>query len=626
MSELFKGVRQICHPQRDLRKAVVGFAIACVGAIGAVVLMLEKTNNYVLGIGTGLTEVVAFGIAFMAPGIALILHSFIPQSVAVAVGDAEWTDALASRPSPLIRAIFGLLVLLAGLSIVAIVRLSFGIPGPSGTFSLPLSEPVRDLFHEGEIIGSIGLFPDGVRSELPLLIHGPGRNLLPSWLALQMGERDNMIVEMRFVTAAGRFYVAAITATAAAIAATMIAKQQTLVRLERVECLAIGLVAAAATITLLTFGGRITSREVAVCTVSLFAITLIWAAGAARNGVATILAGLLGAVVFLSPLHTYLGAVQSVAIAMATAAIALWISRTNRLQLVLGASLGAGTAFGLIVALGMSEIWSASLAAIFYWSEAGQEIWATNLTVLALLKTPLMTLAAATLGGLALAGPKLGLENRSVRGALALYSVIILASVLSFSNRPLGPQIGHALVIAAPAYAAALALLFLVLRRFSLKGVLLIACVITTISVTRAITLQGNTLSDALNQISTNDAAVHNAEALAFHAEFRSELDQLDCLLIMSNEGALAYAARLPPCGPAFYPIYLNAERDGELANWLLSNPQVLIVSGSDSYWSRIDGRTMRERVPQTYAVIDDLYPVSRTFEIWEVRFPVGNQ
>ena len=621
------GVRQIRYPRIDLRKAVVGFAIACLGATGAVVLMLEKTNDHVLlGIGTSLTEAVAVGIAFMAPGLALMLQAGIAPSVSIAGADASGADSSASRPGSVIRAIFGLLVVLAVLSIVAVVRLSFGMPAPNGTIALPLTQPLQDLFHEGEIIGSVGLLQDGARSEFPLLIHGPGRNLLPAWLALQMGERDNMLAEMRFVTAAGRFYVAAITAAAAAMAAFMIARRQTLVWLERVECLAIGAVAAAATITFVTFEGRITNREVAVSTISLLAIALIWAAGAARNWAAIILASLLGLVVPLSPLHTYLGAVQSAGIGMATVAIALWCSQSGLLRLVWGACLGGGAALGLIAVLGLYEIWSTSLATILYWSGAGAEIWAINLSIVAMLKTLLMTLAAATLGGLALAGPRLGLDDRSVRGALALCSVMILVSVLSFSNRPHSSQIGHAVVIAAPAYAAASAVLLVVLRRLSLQGVVLTACVITAIAVTRAFTLQGNTLSDALSQMSTSDAAINHPDALAFHAEFRSELDRLDCLLILSNEGVLAYAPRLPPCGPAFYPIYLNTERDGELANWLLSNPQELIVAGSDNGWSRIDGRPMRERLPQTYAVIDDVYPVSRTFGIWEVRFPDRNQ
>lgn len=622
MSRKGEDMPPIRDPRIDLRKATMGFSIAFLGAIGAVVLMLEKTTSHVLlGIGTGLPEAVAFGIAFMAPGIALMLQGVMTHSVSVAGADASGADALNARPGLVIRAIFGLLVVLAGLSIVTVVWLSFGIPGRGGTVALPLSQPLRDLFHEGEIIGSVGLFQDGASSEFPLLIHGPGRNLLPAWLALQMGERDNMIVEMRFVTAAGRFYVAAITATAAAMAAAMIAARQTLVRLKRVECLAIGLVAAAATITFVTFEGRITNREIAVSTVSILAVALIWAAGAALNRAAIILATLLGFVVLLSPLHTYLGAVQSAGICIATAVIALWCSQTGRLQLVLGASLGLLTALGVIAVLGLFEIWTSSIGTILYWSSAGAEIWAANLSVWTMLETLLMTLTAATLGGLALAGPKLGLGDRSIRGALALCSVIILASVLSFSNRPHAAQIGHAVVIAAPAYAVALAVLLVVLRRLSLQGLLLTACVIAAIAMTRAFTLEGNTLTDALSQMSTSDAAINHPDALAFYAEFRSELDQLDCLLIMSNDGALAYAPRLPPCGPAFYPIYLTPERDVELANWLLSNPQSLIVAGSENWSSRIDGRPMHERLPRTYAVIEDLYPISRTFETWEVRY-----
>lgn len=627
MSRQGEGMPPIRDPRIDLRKATTGFSIASLGAIGAVVLMLEKTSNHVLlGIGTGLTEAVTVGIAFMAPGIALMLQGVITHSVSVAGADASGADALNARPGLVIRAIFGLLVVLAGLSIVTVVWLSFGMSEPGETVALPLSQPLRDLFHEGEIIGSVGLFQDGASSEFPLLIHGPGRNLLPAWLALQMGERDNMIAEMRFVTAAGRFYVVAITAAAAAMAAAMIAGRQTLVRLERIEYLAIGVVAAAATITFLTFEGGFTNREVAVSTVSLLAVALIWAAGTALNRAAMILAGLLGLVLLFSPLHTYLGAVQSAGIGIATAVIALWCSQTGRRQLVLGAGLGVGTALGVIAVLGLFEIWTSSLVAILYWSGAASEIWAINLSVQAMGKTVLMTLAAATLGGLALAGPSLGLGDRSVRGALALCSVIILVSVLSFSNRPHDAQIGHAVVIAAPAYAVALAVLLVVLRRLSLQGMVLTTCVITAIAVTRAFSLQGNTPSDALSQMSTSDAAILHPDALAFHAEFRSELDRLDCLLILSNEGALAYAPRLPPCGPAFYPIYLNTERDGELANWLMNNPQELIVSGADSDWARIDGRPMRERLPITYAVIEDHYPISRTFDIWEVRFPGRTQ
>ena len=615
-------------PGIELRRAFAGIFVLALGAITAVVLMLEKTTNYaLLGIGTGLAEAVGVGVAIMAPGLALMLYAVLPPSESVADAEAFGSAKSLSRLSSKNRVFFGLLTVVAAIAIVAVVRLTFGVTGPMGTMGLPISLPLEDLFHEGEIIGSIGLFQDGVSSELPLLIHGPGRNLLPAWLALQMGETDNMIAEMRFVTATGRFYVATITAIASTAVAVLVARMQTLIKLEWIECLALGVVAASAAVAFITIVGRITNREVAVSTASLLGILMIWAAGAGRNKAAAFLAGILGMLVFLSPLHTYLGAIQSVGIGIAAVSIAAWCSPAKAISLVWSVCLGIGFALGLVVLAGLSNLWITSLESILYWSRSGGELWGRNVSIPALLTTMFFAAAAATLGGLALGGSRLGLEDRSARGVLALSCVITVASVLSFSNRPIiGGQVGHAFVIAAPALAAIMMIVLGILRYLSFQRTILAACLIAAIAMTRAVSLEGNTLSDALAQISTSDETIIQPDTLAFYDEFRSELDQLDCLLILSNEGALAYVHRLPPCGPTFYPIYSNSEGDSELADWLRSNPQELIISRSDSYWYSIDGRPMSERLPKTYEVVEDLYPVSRVFKIWEIRFPKRTQ
>lgn len=83
-------------------------------------------------------------------------------------------------------------------------------------FSSPVDIALFDGFHEGEVLGGFPIAVD--HAPLPLLIHGPGKNLLPGALAAHFAEPGYGIAFMRLIEGAGRMLTVLMVAAAAATA------------------------------------------------------------------------------------------------------------------------------------------------------------------------------------------------------------------------------------------------------------------------------------------------------------------------------------------------------------------------------------------------------------------------
>jgi hypothetical protein len=610
-----KGKERVMRDRRVTSNFLVGFLILMAGSLLGALLLLEKNGkDAVFGTGTSITTAVMAGLLLMIPGAAIILRRLqIPA----------WGASPARRlPHPAVLGCW-LLFALALTALAFLAYISFGmtprIPVPKSTIAWDIARPLKDYFHEGEMLGSLGFFTAEGPRDFPLLIHGPGRNLLPAWIVSHVGEAGTMVAEIRFVTSFGNFLGLSLATACAMVAALVISLRQTLVALSTAEALAYAATGALVAMTMVATVGRVTNREVMLFAVILTSLLLIWTAASGRLSLARAFAVLLGALTMLSPLHTYLGSIQSVMVASAAAVIALSLAPQDRMALFIHGVLGAGATFGIVTLLGGYWLFHDAVTTTLYWSENAEPLWGRFAPRAVLLGTLGLMTVATILGAGALAGPAAGLQDRAVRGVLALLVVITAISTYSYANLSDINHFGYGLYISSSAVAGGVTVLLLVGSKLRPVLAFVLAAVLVLPASARLLSMEGSGILRSLAQLDTPDEAILPLELYEFTTRYREELAGLDCLLVMSNDGALAYLPRLPLCGPAFNPIHLNAEGDLALATWLENNPQPLVVDGADGYGS-VGGPPMRERLPRTYAVIERLYPRTERLHVWEVR------
>lgn len=600
-----------------MSRALAGIVILVFGGVVGCALLLEKNgNNAIFGTGTSITTAVLVGIALMAPGAALVLGSlpFVTR------------QSVLHKPSPRLANVgIWLLFALSITAVLYLVQLCFGmtprLPVPKSTISWPINYAMTDFFHEGEIIGGIGFFLPGTAQDIPMLVHGPGRNLLPAWIVSHFGGADTKVAEMRFITSAGNFLGMFLAAAGALAATLVIALRQTPVALPRGRALCYGAAGMVFAVMLAATIGRITNREAVLFAVILISVLLIWSAASERRRLASGLAVLLGVITTLSPLHTYLGGIQSVMVASTAAVIALTVAPGQRLALFIRGLLGAVVTFATVSLLGGYGLFSDTVSAILYWSENAEAIWGRFAPRIVLVGSLGLMVAGTALAGFCLAGKAVGMGDKAARGVLLLLVAIIVISTFSYANLSDMNHFGYGLYVSTAALAGLVSVLLLTVDRVYPPAALALTALLVVPSSARLLTMDGSGIVQSVSLLDTPDAEILPTRLYDFAARYSEELADQDCLLIMSNDGALAYLPRAPLCGPFFNPIHLNAEGDAYLANWLESNPQRLVVDGVGDYGS-VGGPPMRDRFPLTYEVIDRLYPKVERLEEWEIRLP----
>ena len=111
--------------------------------------------------------------------------------------------------------------------------------------------------------------------------------------------------------------------------------------------------------------------------------------------------------------------------------------------------------------------------------------------------------------------------------------------------------------------------------------------------------------------LNTPDTSILPDDVHFFTWYYREKLAKADCLLVLTNEGVLNYASKLPPCGGFFYPVYAGVPAgDQQLADWLLKNPQGLAVVETELWSDNIDGNAMSNRLPKVWAAVNEGMPV----------------
>ncbi|MEO1457784.1 MAG: hypothetical protein AAFV49_09510 [Pseudomonadota bacterium] len=473
-------------------------------------------------------------------------------------------------------------------------------PGPDLVLATPIDAPLVDVFHEGEMLAGYPIVQRG--AEIPVLIHGPGRNILPGALAVWLAEPGYGVVAIRFVAAAGHALTAGLLALAAGLfAALMLEGAPAAERRQSAAAAALLALAMAASV------GFLSNRFLVF--LALLSLTALMVARPGRAPYPALLAGGLAAV---SPLHVYSATVEAggvVALGLVLLALRDWRAGAKA-ALALGCGGLAGLALAL--ALGAAPLYAGAVRDILYWGGEARGLWAhATKGGRAVLGIALMT---AILGlAIALAWRAGGPLWRMGRGRALLW-LMAGAGLATSRNMWERPDIGHvgmALVtgacIAGALGGTALAAASGRARAAAQAGMAVLALATLGWALTGG---AGPALHRSVAALATPDTAILPERVQAFAAAHRARLEGRDCLLVLTNEGALNYATGLPPCGGVLYPVYAGAPAaDRRLADWLRANPQPLAVTATPFWSDRIDGRPMARWLAHTFAVVDATLP-----------------
>ena len=505
--------------------------------------------------------VLAGGAAMAALLLALDRRTGLLAPWRGAAGDALGTGAGAGGP----RA-----QALAALCLAAVAVLLYhavGLPdrpGPDLVLATPIDAPLVDVFHEGEMLAGYPIVQRG--ADIPVLIHGPGRNILPGALAVWLAEPGYGVVAIRFVAAAGHALTAGLLALAAGLfAALMLERAPAAERRQAAAAAALLALAMAASV------GFLSNRFLVF--LALLSLTALMVARPGRAPYPALLAGGLAAV---SPLHVYSATVEAggvVALGLVLLALRDWRAGAKA-ALALGCGGLAG--FALALALGAAPLYAGAVRDILYWGGEARGLWAhATKGGRAVLGIALMTAILGLATALAWrAGGPLWRMGRG-RALLGLMAGAGLAASRNMWERPDLGHVGMALVtgacIAGALGGTALAAASGRVRAAAQAGMAVLALATLGWALTGG---AGPALHRSVAALATPDAAILPERVQAFAAAHRARLEGRDCLLVLTNEGALNYATGLPPCGGVLYPVYAGAPAaDRRLADWLRGEP-----------------------------------------------------
>lgn len=469
-------------------------------------------------------------------------------------------------------------------------------------FSSPVDIALFDGFHEGEVLGGFPIAVD--HAPLPLLIHGPGKNLLPGALAAHFAEPGYGIAFMRLIEGAGRMLTVLMVAAAAATASASLLPAA-LPRSQRlILAAAPGLVA---TLGVLTFALP-TNRQILLLAGLAVGVAMVSRAGRA-DGAPVRPAFALGALAGVAPLHIYSAAVELVLVAVAAGIAAALRNQRAAPRIAAAGIAGAAVAAGTVLLLGGAPLYMRAGKDILYWVGEGRGIWSVPTTEPKVVIGVVMFISA--LGFLAALTVRANRSSiPSVRDQAAVYGVLaagLFAASRNFIERSDWPHLGMALVTGAVILGALAAPMLYAtfnwrpaLARTGVAGIAALGLVLGSVDGA------GPSIRELIAALETPDSDILPEDVRAFAERYADLLADQDCLLVLTNEGVLNYATGLPPCGEAFYPVYLSTPAgDTRLAAWLEVNPQRIVVIGT-SFWSdKIDGRPMAGRLPRTFDLLD---------------------
>ncbi len=476
------------------------------------------------------------------------------------------------------------------------------------SFGPPIDRTLTDPFHEGEYLGASAIF--GNAAEIPVLIHGPGRNLLPAALASLFAESGREIAFMRFVTELGAMGTIVMVALATyVLSLAMLGESATRSRRQMIaSVLSLGAVSAAILLA------HASNRHVLFLAAIALAGGIIAAANRDRWRL-HVLCACLGAICAIAPIHVYSTGLQTLAISAVAAGILLARDGRSSLRWIATALIAFAACIALIGALGGGRFYSNALRDIWWWGIEARGIWALPLHGV---RSIALTVFSAAVIGLAgyLACTRMRAPDTAARRRAALYALLSAAVLIASRDmweRSDLPHVEYTLLTTLVAFGAVAAVPTMALYGRWPRLVGAGAAAVAILAGTAGL-LSGDSVPRMLDRADTADESILPDDLLAFARRYEADRTDADCLLVMTNEGVLNHVLALPPCGPFFYPIYAGVpDGDRAMANWLRANPQSLAVVGTEFWSGRIDGRPMNYRLPEVWRLIEATMPSRET-------------
>lgn len=599
-------------------RALAALAVLYLAGIG-LALAFGESGETPRGLWTALT-----GQDGKAPIVPMVAIGLLLTGGALAGLDRGGQVARAlSQPAP--PRPFGapeiLALALCLLGIGAVLAHTVGLPTYARDISYEITEviyrPVRDFFHEGERAAGLPILRSD--QDLPLLIHGPGRNLLPAALAARFAPPDAAFAAMRFYEAAMLCATAVVLTCSAGLLSEALLRPQVPGRSRLVAAAALAGVA----LLFALIVGNITNRH----TAPLLALGLCAAIlGRARSDPRTAawIAGGLGGLLVLAPLHVYAGAAEAALITLAAVALAALHAPRALPRIALTGTAGAAVAMAAIFLAGGLPLFTKALADMLYWVAQTGDLWSQPAR--ADVETGLRNLTLMLAGMLALAIGMWRSGDPGRRDQAVVLGLVILGCLVALRNsaeRSDEVHFGYTLLTVGLALAAVLAPVLGALAARWRAAIPLTAGVTAGLCVlVGPIWATGPRADQTWSVRHLPDDILLPDEVQAFARALAPELAGARCLMSLTNEGILNYAVDLPPCGPALYPVYLDDRGDAAFADWLAANPQPLVVTATPGPSDTIDGRPMADRLARTFAIITRDYPVLDDVAGWEIRRP----
>jgi len=503
------------------------------------------------------------------------------------------------------------------ITLVCIVLVSYVV---WHSFGDPIDRRITDYFHEGEVLAGLTILQHG--ADIPILIHGPGRNLLPGALAGHFAEAGHEIAFMRFVTGIGAMATIAMVGAAAYAFAFALLEGIALSSRRHAISAAVCLLA-----TLLAFiQANITNRHVLFLLALALAAAILRAARI-RSSWTLPLAAAFGVVCALAPIYVYATGLQTFAIAAFVSAILLLRHGRYAQSILIFGGVFFVACIIVILFLGGGVLYVNAIRDISWWALQAGGIWSKPISGdIAIIQTFVLVGAMAVPGYVSLSLWRS--NDRSDRGRAVLMFLLCFAVAIAardMLDRSDAAHTGFSMLTVAMGIAAVSAPLLASIGTQYFKPTAGSAVVLVSIGVVLILAAGGPRQiywrvgwagAPEPGKLWTNDADIVPSEIAAVSEWFRSGITTGDCLLVLTNEGVLNYAVNLPPCGGFFYPIYASVEAgDRRLSDWLSKNRQS-VAAIETKFWSGyIDGKPMRSRLPRVWEVIENDFPARKEIE-----------
>jgi len=469
------------------------------------------------------------------------------------------------------------------------------------SFGPPIDRKLIDFFHEGEILASWPILEKS--TDVPILIHGPGRNLLPAALAALFAQSGQEIIFMRFVTGVGALLTVLMAATATYVFSFALLAGLASTSRRHMTSSIVSLAAASGAV----LTAHVSNRHVLFLSALALAAGIIHAADR-KPRQAHILAACFGVVCALSPIHVYSTSVMTAAIAAIAAGILLFRFGISALKLIGTALAGLMICIALVLAFGGGGLYLNAIRDIMWWGIDARGIWTTPLIgSKAMVHTTVIVWTIALTGYQALHTARSNDHREQKQSALwLLMTFAVVVATRDMMDRSDSAHTGMTFLTVVVGLGALVALPVAELSRRWPRSLAAVA-----ISVALVIGIGGGSKIYSPQQIylalNKSDESIFPEDIKAFAQQLEAELSDAHCLLVLTNEGVLNYVVNLPPCGDFFYPIYAGVPvGDQALANWLRANPQKVVVIETPFWSDKIDGKPMKNRLPKVWALIKE--------------------